>query len=531
MDLVDIPVPLTIKTPAIIGVVLISLLGVFSILLITHLGIGVSPDSVAYIGGARSILAGHGFSFPSTDGTYTPITHFAPFYSVLLSIGGIVNIDPIHVARWVNSLLFGANIISVGMIVLLLQKQASHKIAYLHGVASGLIFLSAAVLEIHRMAWTEPIFIFLGLLGFYLLSLHVETSRPVFLLLSALALSLAALSRYVGLTLIASGVVGLVFFSPATIKKRLLNTILFAMLAAGPLLVWMFRNFTLAGTATSREIAFHPFGKTHLEWALTTLSSWLLVPASADAYIKIVPLLLIVSGFVAVLINKARTNTNLTKIPFIIKLFVIFIPVYGLFLVISITFIDANTPLDSRILSPIFVAGLIITMYTLGELYIWVNRWANTRYLFHGIFLAISGVFLFSYLTTWIEVSRDSYRNGIGYNSLVWKNSLILARVRQLPSGETIYSNSPEAVYIGTGRVARSLPRKFESMTQTENSNFLTELAEINQDLMDQGGVIVYFDRVQRPTLPSKSDLTALWDLELLFSSAEGGIFTINATD
>jgi hypothetical protein len=209
-------------------------------------------------------------------------------------------------------------------------------------------------------------------------------------------------------------------------------------------------------------------------------------------------------------------------------LFVIFVIVYGLFLVFSISFLDANTPLDSRILSPVFIAGLIITIYTIGELGTWISPRRDTRLFFHAVLVIFGGVFLVSYLSAWIGLSRDVYTNGIGFNDLAWKNSKTLEEVRQLSDGISIYTNSPEAIYIGTGRVAKSLPKKFESMTQTENTGLVFELSEMQQELKNEGGVLVYFDRIQRPTLPSKSELMEILDLHLVSSTGDGDLFTVN---
>jgi hypothetical protein len=65
---------------------LIMLAGFVAVLLATGRGVGVTPDSISYIGGARSLLAGDGFSMPGN--VPMPITHFPPFYSLLLAAIG-----------------------------------------------------------------------------------------------------------------------------------------------------------------------------------------------------------------------------------------------------------------------------------------------------------------------------------------------------------------------------------------------------------------------------------------------------------
>jgi hypothetical protein len=514
---------------------ILSMIGLVGITVLTHLGIGISPDSIAYVGGARSLLTGYGFSFPASDNTYTPITHFAPLYSIILSAVGVLGKDPMVAARWVNALLFGANIYFIGFMVSSLRYKASRKIDYLAVVASLLMLVSATMVEIHIMAWTEPIFILLSLLGIYLLAAYFEKSRPGILILSAIVISLATLSRYIGVALVVSGVIGLMLFSPFNTKKRIFDILLFLLLSTSPLILWLVRNQLVAGTATSRELSIHLISKAHIEVAITTLSSWFLIPASASAYVKVIPLLLLTLGFIGILLQNNASGkkfvVDFSRIPPMIKLLVLLIVFYGLFLVISISFLDANTPLDARILSPVFVSGMVVTFYIVGELITWVSRHSQKGNLVHFTVLAISGIFIFSYLSAAINIADRSYQLGIGYNDLAWKNSKTLAEVRKLAKGINIYTNSTEAIYIGTGRIAKSIPKKFESMSQTKNLNYLHEVLVMYQEIQDEGGVLVYFDRVKRPTLPDMPELLSLVDLQLISSLEDGDIYAAQARE
>src|SRR5687767_6838270 len=65
-------------------------------------GLGLSPDSVVYIGAARSLLAGHGFSLPSESALFSPITHYPPLYSSLLAVTGVVAADLLKGAICLN---------------------------------------------------------------------------------------------------------------------------------------------------------------------------------------------------------------------------------------------------------------------------------------------------------------------------------------------------------------------------------------------------------------------------------------------
>src|SRR3989337_1553357 len=80
-------------------------------------GLGVSPDSVVYIGAARSLLWGHGFSLPAESAPFAPITHYPPLYSSLLAVSGVVAADLLDGAIWLNVAVFSINIYLSGFLL------------------------------------------------------------------------------------------------------------------------------------------------------------------------------------------------------------------------------------------------------------------------------------------------------------------------------------------------------------------------------------------------------------------------------
>ena len=69
----------------------------------TPFGVGLTNDSAAYIGGARSLMAGQGYVRIGGDGLPRPISHFPPFYSLVLAgASRITGQDPLVTAKWVN---------------------------------------------------------------------------------------------------------------------------------------------------------------------------------------------------------------------------------------------------------------------------------------------------------------------------------------------------------------------------------------------------------------------------------------------
>ena len=69
----------------------------------TPYGVGLTNDSSAYFGGARSLLAGRGYVRIGGDGLPRAITHFPPFYSIVLAaVSRVTGADVKVTAKWVN---------------------------------------------------------------------------------------------------------------------------------------------------------------------------------------------------------------------------------------------------------------------------------------------------------------------------------------------------------------------------------------------------------------------------------------------
>jgi hypothetical protein len=193
-----------------------------------------------------------------------------------------------------------------------------------------------------------------------------------------------------------------------------------------------------------------------------------------------------------------------------------------IFLIFSISFVDANTPLDSRILSPLYVSGIVIVLFLLDKFLTLIPK----QTLLKGIFVSFGLLILSSNIWNGSTLVVDAYRTGIGFNSLAWKNSDILREVEKIPQDVVIYSNAPEAIYFHFNRPAVSLPRKIMSTTRQVNENFNYEMTEMKASI-DQGrGIVIYFSALNRPTLLSEVELKEQLFLKVSTQYKDGTIFT-----
>src|SRR5439155_11054769 len=131
------------------------------LLISTRWGIGTYPDSVVYIGVARSIFEGSGVRFFNDASQFVPITQYPPLYPSVMAAFGIMGLDPLTGSRWISALLFAGNAILVAHMVYheTLSRGASLTAAFFSLSSFPMVY-------IHSMALSEPMFIFLVFLGF-----------------------------------------------------------------------------------------------------------------------------------------------------------------------------------------------------------------------------------------------------------------------------------------------------------------------------------------------------------------------------
>ncbi|NJN53909.1 MAG: hypothetical protein HC804_03625 [Anaerolineae bacterium] len=344
-------------------------MGMVLLLVVTRQGIGTSPDAVSYIGAADSLLAGEGLSSAYGRNAGQPLPS-VPALSLLLAGVSLTGLSPASSARWLNALIYGANIFLVGLLVYSSARQQN----WLPVVAGVLLLTALPVLIIHAYAWSEPLFLLLTFSGLWLLAVYLENGRYLLLFFSAILLGLAVLARYAGLPLIPTGAVGIFLFAQWPLRRRFLDAFLFGVVSCIPYGLWVMRNAQLTGSASAREFAFHPIGMTHFWQAVFTLTDWLHLPDGTPGIARVLVLLL-AGGGLALLFwwaywGKNRLTTERQPaVPHLLKLLLL-LPFYTcsswLF---SISFFDANTPLDERILSPLYFVGIILLITVLARLW------------------------------------------------------------------------------------------------------------------------------------------------------------------
>jgi hypothetical protein len=481
-------------------------------------GLGLSPDSVVYIGAARSLLAGHGFSLPAESALFSPITHYPPLYSSLLTVTGTVAADPLDGAIWLNVAAFTINIYVSGL--LLFAAVGSWQLALL---GSLFTLTGFPLVQVHTMAWSEALFIMLELLSILLLLRYLETPRKRILLMASAVAGLSLLCRYAGFALVASGVLGILFLGPRERRDKLRDALVFAGVAVLPAAFWGARNWHVGGNIFNRTVSFHPTGLDRIFDIPAVLAGWFSFwPLTFHAGV-ILWLALMISGFVLSFSYLRKTKfIDLRQTRTLLVLMLIVVLSYLAMLSLSLTFLDAQTPLDSRTLSPIYVPSMIL-LITLSTRFVLAPGSRSHVGLCVSICLALLLGAQLQSSVNWLQVN---YQNGIGYAGRVWRESQTLNRLKRMTPATVLFSNAPDVLYTLLNKPAVMVPRKIHTNTNLPNRQYLVQTAELRRRLKEDRGLLVYFYTVDwRWYLPAAEELERTLGLQVLARENDGVIY------
>jgi 4-amino-4-deoxy-L-arabinose transferase-like glycosyltransferase len=395
---------------------------------------------------AKSIEMGHGV----TNGNGQIVYHWPPLFSMLLAfISKITGFGVFKAGIILQVCLFYAYILFY--LLILRELKISFKLIIFSGIL--LIVSQASINFIHYLS--EGLFIVLLLLNFYLFLKWRNHKKLKYLIFSAFLCGLIFLTRYAGIAFIGCFLFFLLFLQRGILAYRLRNFLLYFSIFILVVLPWFLYQSTFEENNVTREIGVHLISPSKLLDLLITFVYWFLGSTLARilflglVFLYIYQLRKYWSGLQCII------SENYEKYKNAVLLSLLFILIYPTFLIVSISFYDAWTPLDNRILSPLFPFILLLIV-----LFLHILKEQRQRLILRGTM-----VFLFlSFSSSVYPIYKNHYKNGSGYTKKQWTQSQTINYLKDEKIDIITYSNGIEFGKLHFKKDFRLLPRLSENL-------------------------------------------------------------------
>jgi hypothetical protein len=388
------------------------------VLLLSHYAPGYTPDTPAYIAYAKS-----------GDVRDLPY-HYGVLYAWVLGITSRSGLDIDQCIMVVN--MVAMVVLAVGTFRFLRTHLQTGWLAML---AVFWLIVSLPFLTSFSFAMSEGVFMAFLSFGLFAMVHYYRGDQMQHLITGGIALGMATLTRYAGLSFVAVCMLLIALFPKDLFIRKTGHFILFATCSLGPLLVISLWNHLRVGSATNRQLDFRWPSMATINEGLVTISSWF-VPYRLLVNMELLPWLLTI----AVLLTLFFLLMAGIKRRYIeLILFVGCAIAYLVFLFTAIMFADASIMLNHRMLTPflfcIFLGVMLMVRYwPKNVMGLVVVRSLLLYLLMFGAYRAEAFVV-------------EAYQNGQGLNSRQWRESTVVQQLDALSrQGVPIYSNAASAM-------------------------------------------------------------------------------------
>jgi hypothetical protein len=497
---------------------MIALAGAGLVLLSTaKYGAGLSPDSTAYLDVARSLISGKGFVFH----TGNPLVWYAPFYSMLLAlIGFATRLDPAAFAHVVNAVLF-AFVIYLSARLL----QTGSRLATVYSLLSVCaVLLSAPFSLVYAMAWSECLFIPLVLLYLVFAQHYWDRGGMLPLAVMILSTALACLTRYIGIALVPAGAATIMLASGVNFRARLARAFAFATLSLVPLGFWVARNYRLSGTLVGdRFPSGFTFGHSVI-LCVQKMLSWYAIPGLVSKFVVLAWMVVLATTVLSSKTARGRLTSGLRAIISDHTPIVLFLVA---FLVATLMAARRDATIDSRMLSPVYVA-LTLVLLKLAYQLLCPTQPPTTAFASTGPVVLLA-LWLCFPLTRIAQSTKGRLRDGAGdYSKRIWRESETVAYAKQMLSTNNVhvYSNDPGVLWELARLNATLAPMK----TVYSSRKLANKLGDLVGRWPPEGeAYLVWFENAGRPYLFSVAELEEIANIEEIAHVSDGSIYRVLA--
>ncbi len=481
-------------------------------------GVSLSWDSVQYVATARN-LADHPLEFIQTGGAHRDedaYRFWPPLYPVLLAAGTFGALDPLDVAGPLNAIAFGLIVFVAGR---WLRRWVRSRFLLAWGCLA--LMLAHPVAGIAAWAMSEPPFILFALLALLRAEAHLRGGKRSALLQAAVFTALACLTRYMGVAVLATVVLLLLFHwhgpSPAERRRAIAA---YAFLSIVPLALWLVRNVLVLGEPVGNRIPVDYSLPEVLGDLLIVTGKWA-VPLDSGWWGPAAALAVLAAGAAVMGVRSGKTVAAIRLNPALGWFSLSFIILH------LVAMMSGNTwhGVDERHLLPVYIPLLLVALSVLDQAKGGVSSAGLFPSRMKYVPMAALSLWMVSGLAANLQDVREANaRPGDpgNYASGQWRNSGIMESI--VPDPERgIYSNYPAALYIH-----RPGFREYGELKGQIATGYHDNLPRFVGEIANEGDYLVWFHSPVHPRFDyDDDDLRALPGLDLVAEADDGALFRI----
>ena len=412
--------------------ILPAFVGIWILLTSMRQGPGVGGDAAIYITSARNLIAGHGLGLINADGSFRLLPYFPPFYPLTLAAVMWLGLNAETGTILINLFCFA------GILLLLSWQVAKISDSLVTGILVGLLLAGSPILlPAFSWAMSDPLSLFVIVTAFWLLlrGLHADSFK--WLAGSAYLAGLSLLTRYSMAAGVLTACLMVLVFWRGKLGKRILVAIVYGLIAAIPMMIWLVIDLTTNSTVASRNLLGNINVGAEIVRFLNQLRplflQWLLpdsliesVPGWISLIVTAAVLLVILLSLICTLRSIARREMAHGVSSHAQALVLTYALFFFLYLVqimlVSVTTFPPIT-IGARMLLPAAVAALVVIAFPVGQIL------AKPNHPFWLKWLVLAGLVLFTAYSglRGVRIARQNALDGLGYNSVVWRNSETVA--------------------------------------------------------------------------------------------------------
>lgn len=477
------------------------------ILVITYKsGIGVSPDSTAYIVAARDLHEGQFF---------VDYVAWPPLYPLVLGIINFAGIDPIIGAKLLNSLIAAGIILIGSRLIINLRINFFAKF-----IGIVLLAVNYPLLFVHTHLWTESLFILLGLVFFSFLQTFLNQKSLQSVVVLSVITTLLTLTRYVGVLYGVMGILG-ILVSALSLRKKLWYGFVYVVSSLFLPVLWIARNTYLYGSARGEFGESFTSVYQSFRGTVKVLIGWLFPTIEVYKYqVGILLLLIAIAVFTFKIYKNHRTLISYVRTNYQSSAHIVLLIVYISYLILYASRVPVD-PIDNRLLSPMYFSLLLLYLQ-------FIHIIASFRWVPLKVFVYL--VLLFQAVTlTQVFVQYSQYlliTNNNRYAVPQWTESATIQWLRENGNPQYSYiSNNKFPIRVLTRIRPDFTPRKtyYNSPTPTQDITLLYEAVR-------QGGKVflVHFDNTDLAhDYYSLHELSTMFTVQLVAQLTDGAIYSI----